>query len=214
MVSCHKWYRTSHGYVAKTDGSGVYLHRLVNRTPEGLSTDHINGDRLDCTRENLRTATAAQNSRNQNIQRGEKTSRFKGVFFSRGRGKDQEKQSHWIAYITLSGKRKYLGHFATEFDAALAYNQEAVALHGEFAKLNKLPQDFENKETPTRWVRPKQSAYFGVSRHVHGLWFSCKTVNKVYHHFGYHKTDKEAAIAYNQGVKELLGDKAKLNVIL
>lgn len=213
MVSRLTWYQTSHGYVARTNDARIYLHRFVNKTPDGYSTDHINGIRLDCRRENLRTATDRQNARNKSKQAGT-TSSYKGVFRVPGKGKNTEKNLRWLAYIGAAEERDYLGYFKTELDAELAYNRAAVLKFGEFAKLNDLPLDFQSKAEPERWVREKLSPYFGVSRHVQGLWFSTKTIGEVHHHFGYHKTDKEAAIAYNQGVKELLGDKAKLNVIL
>ena len=42
----------------------------------------------------------------------------------------------WMARITSHGKDKYLGLFHSENDAAVAYNNAASEIHGEYARLN------------------------------------------------------------------------------
>lgn len=39
----------------------VRMHRLINNTPEGMDTDHINGNKLDNRRANLRTCSRSAN---------------------------------------------------------------------------------------------------------------------------------------------------------
>ncbi|MEN6337259.1 MAG: AP2 domain-containing protein [Phycisphaerales bacterium] len=56
-------------------------------------------------------------------------SRFKGVWFEKRVGK-------WRATIHIKGKSIWIGHFATEEEAARAYDRRAVELFGEFARLN------------------------------------------------------------------------------
>jgi len=56
----------------------IYLHREINKTPPGFHTDHINHDRLDNRKANLRTATVSQNIMNQGLPRTN-TSGFKCV---------------------------------------------------------------------------------------------------------------------------------------
>jgi hypothetical protein len=41
----------------------IYLHRFIMEAPSGLVVDHIDGDGLNCTRENLRLCSAAENNR-------------------------------------------------------------------------------------------------------------------------------------------------------
>lgn len=65
-----KWYLSDTGYaVKKTRINGknitIRMHRLVNDTPDGMVTDHINGNKLDNRKSNLRTVTQAINSHNK-----------------------------------------------------------------------------------------------------------------------------------------------------
>lgn len=56
-------------YLGKLNGKArykrVYLHRLINNTPDDLETDHINRDKLDNRKANLRTVNRGQNNRNR-----------------------------------------------------------------------------------------------------------------------------------------------------
>jgi hypothetical protein len=102
------------------------MHREVLGDPQGV-VDHINGDTLDNRRANLRVASYSGNNRNTRKRQG-CSSRFKGVDRHRGA---------WRARITPPGGRQVtLGHFASELEAALAYNAHARRLFGEFARLN------------------------------------------------------------------------------
>jgi hypothetical protein len=90
--------------------------------------DHKNGNGLDCTRENIRAATANDNARNVE-KRSNNTSGFKGVSFHKATGK-------FSAQIVVNRKLIHLGLFQTAVEAAMAYNSEATKRFGEFAKLN------------------------------------------------------------------------------
>ena len=107
----------------------VYMHRLINNTPEGMHTDHKNGDGLDNRRFNLRNCTQSENFMNQHRTCG--TSKYKGVYW-------HKKDKKWISQIQGFGKYKYLGTFTDEKEAALAYNNAAIVAFGEFAHLNKI----------------------------------------------------------------------------
>lgn len=102
----------------------MQLHRFVLDAPAGAWVDHRNGNGLDCTRGNLRLATPSQNQFNTGPRRGR---RFKGISQHKGR---------WMAEIKANGVRKYIGRYATEEEAARAYDAVAVVLQGEFARLN------------------------------------------------------------------------------
>lgn len=132
-LSQWKWYalRTSVDrlfYAVRTEnGRSIRMHRLINNTPDGMFTDHRDGDGLNNTRSNLRTATQLQNMMNRRGKRGG-TSSFKGVFFDPTPQKNQ-----WRAAIRLGGKLKYLGRFYTEDEAGEAYATAAHEYFGEFA---------------------------------------------------------------------------------
>lgn len=105
----------------------VLLHRLIINPPDGAQVDHKSGDGLDNRRANLRVATTSQNGCNQRI-RSDNASGFKGVTFNKARGK-------WHARIQLNGKQRHLGSFANLNDAAAAYAEGSVNVHGEFGRV-------------------------------------------------------------------------------
>lgn len=115
--------------IRQRDGKSrkVPMHALIM----GRSfIDHINSNGLDNRKVNLRLATPTQNLGNQRTQEiPGKTSRYKGVYWDR-------RDRAWVAEITDHGIPQYLGQFAGEEDAALAYDLAAREVFGEFAKLN------------------------------------------------------------------------------
>ena len=121
-----KGYAVRHGPSPKR--GLIFLHKVVaERVGIVGPADHVNRKKLDCRRANLRAATASQNSQNVG-RRANNTSGYIGV--SRHRGK-------WQALISIEGKNKHLGCFATPIEAARAYN--AIARYrGAFAILNRI----------------------------------------------------------------------------
>jgi len=106
-----------------------------------MVVDHINHDRYDCTRANLRIGSRQQNSWNRGkLPLGRPTvSRYIGV--------SPTSKNRWLAAITQSGKRIVIGRFATEEEAAIAYNNKAIELRGEWAVLNKIEDKiYKNKQ--------------------------------------------------------------------
>lgn len=121
----------AYGRLAK-GGKQLLMHRVILERVIGRSltktelTDHINMNKLDNRRENLRIATHSQNGQNQGL-RPDNTSGFKGVSW-------YKKTSKWTASIYIYGRRKYLGYFDTPELAHAAYCKAAKELHGEFAR--------------------------------------------------------------------------------
>jgi hypothetical protein len=111
----------------------VHLHRLIMNAQPGQVVDHIDRNPLNCRRTNLRVVACRQNVRNNGLQVG-KTSRFKGVSFC--------SHSQIFKAQLRHGKRRFwVGYFASEEDAARAYNAKATELKGEFAYLNDVPEE-------------------------------------------------------------------------
>ncbi len=107
----------------------IHMHRLILGlvTGDGLFTDHIDHNGLNNRRDNLRVCTPQQNQYNRLPQK-KGASEYKGVTWNRGR---------WHAEIKFYQKTINLGRFDTEWDAAVAYNNKAIELYGEFAYLNR-----------------------------------------------------------------------------
>lgn len=119
-----RW-RFRSGY-ARSDKTS--MHRLIMNAPRDMEVDHINGDTLDNRRKNLRLATVKQNRMNRSKHKIT-SSQYKGVSW-------EKRSSKWRARIKLNRKFIYLGIFASEIDAANAYDKAAHIYHGEFARAN------------------------------------------------------------------------------
>lgn len=160
VVSAANWTLHSTGYAHGAIGGGerALLHRFImGDALNGLWADHINGDRLDNRRANLRPCTRAENALNKRSYRG--TSSFKGVHRHR---------SGWRARIRVANRLYSLGTHASELDAALAYDIGARVLHGRFASLN-VPDIAPPPElafTVTAWIArrlPRGNGAVGVT---------------------------------------------------
>lgn len=114
---------------ARVNGKNTYLHRFIMNPEDDLVVDHIDRNPLNNQRSNLRICTRSENQRNRT--RRAETSKYKGVHKRKG-------TNRFEAYIKLNKKRIHIGCFGSEVEAALAYNEFAIKLHGEFAALNNI----------------------------------------------------------------------------
>jgi hypothetical protein len=130
-LSQWEWY-CGNGYAVRHDPKNhdkrLWMHREILKTKDEMSGDHINHNKLDNRRINLRNCTHSENMRNQ-IKRINNSSGYKGVHFSKSTNK-------WMARITIKYFRKYLGLFSTPEAAARAYDSESSRLHGKYANPN------------------------------------------------------------------------------
>jgi hypothetical protein len=132
VVSKQNWYLTRDGYAITSVKVGnnwktITLQNYLLQQADGLDVDHINGNKSDYRLENLRVCTRQQNLWNREKPRG--VSKYSGVSWR----KDVKK---WQVKIRSFNKFIHLGYFISENDAGRAYNQKALELRGEYAKLN------------------------------------------------------------------------------
>lgn len=138
-ISRITWYYRREGYAVgnlPSPEKGVYpkvlMHRYIMDAKKGEQVDHINGNKLDNRRENLRIANASTNKANCGLRSNNKSG-YKGVYKASGKRNKQ-----WTASIKVNYEKISLGYFFTPEEAALAYNEAAVKHFGEFAKLNEV----------------------------------------------------------------------------
>src|ERR1700723_661167 len=111
LVKKYNWYVCNTGYVKADFGHRgyVYLHRLVfhreitKRIVDQL--DHINRNKLDNQKENLRIISHRGNQLNRSTP-------VKGYYY-------REARQAWVVRFKVNGVLKYYGHYATEEQARL-----------------------------------------------------------------------------------------------
>lgn len=181
----------------------ISMHREICNSPRGFDVDHIDGQKLNNQKSNLRVATKQQNQFNRGANKGS-ASKHKGVSW-------YSKHKLWRASIRINKKTQHLGLFNTEEEAAAAYNAVATGLHGEYARFNNVPamDDWQTR----RVFKPQGTSKFrGVSLHkLPNRWkASIRHADKIIY-IGLYDSEIEAAKAYNRVAIELRGIKAVLN---
>lgn len=128
------WSKDAQGYYAvrwdyvNNKRMMIYMHRVIMKTPDGMKTDHIDGDTLFNLECNLRICTHSENMRNRGKNKNNKSG-YKGVYWDSHAGKYRSR-------IMYNKKIIYLGLYDDPIEAAMAYDEKARELHGEFAGLN------------------------------------------------------------------------------
>lgn len=122
----YRWYLHPRGYAqAHIKGKMVLMHRLIMQ-PGALQVDHIDGNKCNNQRSNLRLVKHGENI--QNVPpKINNTSGFVGV---------SKNGIYWQANIYKDGVRKFIGNFRDKNKAASAYNDVALELYGKNAYLN------------------------------------------------------------------------------
>lgn len=177
------WYlHRQKGYVFTTrfvNGKTVTieLHRVIAGTPQYFDTDHLDGNKLDNRKANLRICSRAENLWNSKRIRKVGKSRFTGVFKLKG---------GWAARIRSNGTIFYLGIYDTEEDAARAYNIKARETRGGITKLNGVERPFD-APPPQSKKRFSLYLYPKTQRWVLQVWYF-----KVGYICGTHRTKEQA----------------------
>ncbi len=117
-----KWVKNSDGmWKHKSE----YLHKVICPSPEGFITDHINGNRLDNRRSNLRVCTQKNNTWNAKPRKDNRLG-TKGVVW-------REKSRDYVAYINVNKKRICLKTHKTLESAIRARKAAEAKYHGIYA---------------------------------------------------------------------------------
>jgi hypothetical protein len=132
LVKEYKWSLTKTGY-AQNFKTKTWMHRLVNKTPEGYETDHINGNPLDNRRENLRSATRQENKWNS---RERECKPYNESAYCRVSEGIRAAGATYQAFITHNGKSLYLGSFSNVYDAKKFRDGVKETLRGEYARIH------------------------------------------------------------------------------
>jgi hypothetical protein len=115
----------------------AYLHRVIMNAPDNLQIDHINGNRLDNRKSNLRLCTNQLNQQNKEANKNNSTG-VKNVHW-------HSKQGYYQVSICANGKLNYIGR-TKDFD-------EAVRMAEKARREYHLPQDFRLCERPSSSVK-------------------------------------------------------------
>lgn len=157
------WSINAHGYAARGyQIAGRRIGEIMHRRLMGLTVgdkrqvDHIDGNRLNNQKSNLRVCTNLENSRNRKAQGG--NAGYKGVYW-------RASTRRWLANIGHLGKTYFLGSFDTAEEAHRAYCAAAAIFHGEFANAGDGPIDQDRIRTALQMplkrstkARPKADA--------------------------------------------------------
>lgn len=137
-----KWYVCidKRGYASVCTARNTPLYRYLLGSPKGAEIDHIDHDRLNNRRSNLRLCTHQQNQINQPLQKNN-TSGVSGVSYYPAREK-------FRARIKICQHDIHLGYYETFEEAVMARNVGMECMFGEYGIYNDVPPAPE-------WIRNK-----------------------------------------------------------
>lgn len=125
VLSCGRWHiaKRNNGLYATVGicHKEQYLHRLIMNCPKGMVVDHINGNTLDCRKENMRIITHGQNRQNQHVLHSKNTSGYRGVSWCKA-------NKRWRAVVKLKGKQICNKYFKDKEEA----HEYVVAMRAKY----------------------------------------------------------------------------------
>lgn len=125
-----KWFFNDGYAKAYYNGKHILMHRfLLNISQRNIFIDHIDMNRSNNQKKNLRICTCSQNFQNKTVTSANRTG-VKGVRWNKY-------DNRFTAQIGINRKNIYIGNFKTLKEAKIAYNKKAIELFGNFAYLNK-----------------------------------------------------------------------------
>lgn len=122
------------------------LHHLIleKHKDKNIIIDHIDGNGLNNTKENLRYCTISENAQNRNNNKTNHQSQYIGL--------NKTKYNKWKCSI----RNIHLGNFNTEIEAAIQYDKAVYIIYGKFGKTNNLITYDEVKNLKIEDILPKK----------------------------------------------------------
>ncbi|MFJ6264221.1 hypothetical protein [Lysinibacillus xylanilyticus] len=208
-VSCYSWRvsknkETNLQVSNETTGKKIILSRFILNIKEDVVVTFKNKNQLDLRKSNLCVIGVSDQKRMAKGARGS-SSKYKGVYWNK-------RLERWVANISFEGKKKSLGQFVDEDDAALAYNDGVMKYWGGIGYLNVIGEDNSaekieiEQSNRERCKRENKLGYRGIRKS--GNKYESIISRK---YLGTFLTKEQAAKAYDQKAFELYSDKAILN---
>ena len=133
LVKQYYWTKYKKGYFMTQkgpEGKPIPIHRLIMAAQPGEQIDHINHDKADNRKSNLRIVSGSENCWNKGLRRSN-TIGATGVYRRTG-------QETWWAEIKANGERHYLGDFQSFSDAVAARKAAEEKYFGEYSYDNSI----------------------------------------------------------------------------
>lgn len=201
-----KLYLNKYGYAyGKIEGKTRIVHVYIMKSDYSKNevVDHINCNKLDNTRENLRITTTQKNNENKNIYKTKTSSIYHGVFFAK-------KQNKYRAVCRINGKRVNLGSYDDEIQAAKIRDAYVIQSGATHMKLN-FPDENGKSDAIVPKTKSNENGFKGVHVTLVKNYAARITVNKKEIHLGCFKTAEEAARAYDKYIIDNNIASCKLN---
>lgn len=117
-IKIYKWWISKDGYVeSNINKKSIRIHRYLLENPKNKFIDHINRDKLDNRRSNLRIVTALQNAQNTSVRKSKKNTQYRGISFYDDR--------YYVRFIYYK-QNIYLGRYENEIEAAETFDMYIV----------------------------------------------------------------------------------------
>lgn len=125
----YKWSIRTDGYVStRTNGTALKLHRFLLSTQKGMHVDHINRNKLDNRKYNLKECSQSENNKNKGKYKTNSSGHV-------GVSKVMSNKEKYTSEIRVNGKNHYLGTFYKFEDAVRARQEAEIKYHGKIISL-------------------------------------------------------------------------------
>lgn len=135
-INKYCWHIKSDGYITtliyfnKDYKKQIFLHRLIMNCNDDFLIDHMNHNKNDNRKNNLRMVTVQQNNMNNSLRK-DNISNATGVFWNK-------KNNIWQAQIRVNSKAIHLGCFINKQDAIKSRKQAEEKYFGEYSYDNSI----------------------------------------------------------------------------